>query len=261
MEIGRTQLDSLGDLAKQFEEIKKQLLQAGKFAELGIMAASIIHEIKQPLLGIKAFAQMIQEETKEDKSIGRKADLIVKQSIIIEKMIARILEFSRTSEKKFQPMDIVQPVESALELLSYKFKRSNITLEKHIRPDLPKVMGDGILLQQVFVNLINNARDAVEGVEKAIIGVSLSSVRERGTIEALIYDNGCGVPPEDADRIFDPFFSTKEVGIGTGLGLFISREIIKEHSGTLDLVRNGGGSGPPAGARTVFRVTLPVVQP
>jgi len=254
MEMNPSEIKTQEELIKAFEETKKQLLQSWKLAELGMMAGSIIHELKQPLFGIKAFAQLILEDLREDSPIRRQVELILKQSIVMEKIMGRVLEFSRRPKGEFQPVNINQPIEAALELISARLKGSNISIEKSLDPTLPKVMGDSNQLQQVSVNLINNARDAIDGVKKGIIGVKTSSINEGKNIEILVYDNGCGIPPVNSKRVFEPFYSTKEAEKGTGLGLFISREIINGHSGRIEIIEEDARAPEP---RTVFRIVLP----
>jgi len=177
-------------------------------------------------------------------------------------IINHLRTFSRQSQSDFQPVDVNIIIEDALLMVGEQLRLRNIELKKDLDKALPKARGDANQLEQGFLNLVTNARDAVEETipnnpDSDFQGTIEVITRGRGTpghfIEMLITDNGGGISHEHLDRIFDPFFTTKDVGMGTGLGLSISYGVIKDHGGEIDVTETG-----PAG--TAFRVRLPIVD-
>lgn len=258
----RTSLSELelrsGELETSLAELQtaqKQLIQAGKLASLGTLSAGIAHEINNPLAGIKLFAQnLLRYQTSElltpeklRESLNRINTLVDKAADIIEHLRA----FSRQASGQLEPMGINQPVEDALSMLSEQLRLQNIDVNLDLDTDLPSVLGDPNQIEQVMVNLITNARDALEEAERKEI--SLRTFHSDGFVVIEVADTGCGIPSDHLDRIFDPFFTTKTIGRGTGLGLSISHGIVEYHGGDIEVE-----TSPDQG--TTFRVKLPVVH-
>ena len=242
----------------EVSELKRLLIQAGKMAELGIVSASLAHELKQPLVGIKSFVQMLLEEMREDGTVRKRGEQILKQALRMEELLTRMQRFSHTPEEAFSPVNVNEVIEETLELLRFRVKKFNVNLEKQLEPNGVMVEGDFNQLQQVFFNLIDNGLDALEGLERGILGITIRAGDGRRLV-VYIYDTGDGIHHDDRERVFQPFFTTKDSYKGTGLGLFISRAIVEAHSGTLEYLYPEEVEEPfPPGVRTVFRVMLPL---
>jgi histidine kinase len=246
-------------------ETEDQFLQAAKLATLGEMATGVAHELNQPLSVIKTASSFCIEKLRKTqeikpeilKTLLEKIDTNVDRA---SKIIVHMRDFARKSDVKLIPVDIVKVLESAYEIFSQQLKVRGITVAWEITPPLTPVMTDPGRLEQVFINLLINARDTIE--TKAEICHNDSKLEKKITIRGYladekvfveIEDTGTGVPKEVAEKIFQPFFTTKEVGKGTGLGLSISYGIIKECSGQI-VIKETSSKG------SVFQVILPAYR-
>jgi signal transduction histidine kinase len=229
-----------------------QLVQAGKLAALGTLSAGLAHEINNPLAAIKMYAQNLQrsqqrgrlDETMVVKNLTSIDTLVDK----ISHVITHFRDFSRRSSNTYARVEINQPVLSALDMFGEQLTLRNITVQCRLADDLPTVWGDANQLEQVMVNLISNARDALADEPRREL--RLSTLQANGNLVVEVADTGRGMPPEVIEHIFEPFYTTKEQGQGTGLGLAISSSIIEEHHGRLE-VESTPGQG------TTFRLLLP----
>jgi signal transduction histidine kinase len=163
--------------------------------------------------------------------------------------VNNLLNFSRTGAAAFTPLNVNSVVEDTLSLVAHPFRTSHVSVIKNLQEDLPVMLGSPNRLQQVFLNLFLNARDAMPG--GGILQVRTNA--RNGSVEIEITDTGAGIPRENVNKIFDPFFTTKAIGRGTGLGLSVSYGIIKEHAGKID-VRSAAGKG------TSFHLEFPVAR-
>jgi two-component system NtrC family sensor kinase len=183
-------------------------------------------------------------------------ELIRKCNDRIEKIVEHLREFSRQTKPEFQELDINLPVENALMITGQQLLDHNITVIRKLTPSLPKIKGDPNQLEQVFLNLISNARDAVEAVkDKKDLIISSYCVEEGGsTLVAVSFkDTGVGIAQENINKVFEPFFTTKSVGRGTGLGLSLCFGIVEAHGGKIEIK-----SQPGVGTEVV--VSIPVIQ-
>jgi two-component system NtrC family sensor kinase len=171
---------------------------------------------------------------------------IVKQTFRASEIVNHLLNFSRTGAAEFQPVSLNQVVEETLSLLTHPLRTGHVQVIRNLNPELPAVLGSGNRLQQVFLNLFLNARDAMPSGGM----LEVRSTSYNGTVEVEVTDTGAGISREDLARIFDPFFTTKATARGTGLGLSVSYGIIKEHAGKIE-VRSTPGKG------TSFRLEFP----
>jgi len=221
------------DLEHSLEELKQvqaHLIQTEKLSALGEMIAGVSHELNNPLTAVIGYSQLLQSmdlapQVKED--LGQ----ILEAGRRMGRIVANLLDFSRQHPPQKEYIDINQVISKSLELRAHELITSNIQIETDLAPDLPYTMADPYQLQQVFVNIINNAQQAM--AEKGGPGV-LTVMTRRGrnnTLRISFQDTGPGIPREIMGRIFDPFFTTKEVGQGTGLGLTVSYGIVQEHEG------------------------------
>jgi CheY-like chemotaxis protein len=221
-----------------------------KLASIGELAAGVAHEINNPLTGVMGYAQLLMD--KQDVSQDVKDDLqkIYEESQRAVKIVQNLLRFARRYKPEKEHADINDLLERTLELEGYKLRTSNISLTINLVPELPLILADSNQLQQVILNLITNAEQAmVRTKRKGKITVTTEKVKDY--VRIAITDNGPGISPEHITRIFDPFFTTKEVGSGTGLGLSVSHGIITEHGGRI-YAESESGKG------ATFIIELPV---
>lgn len=239
-------------MQKELEETHLKLLHSEKMASLGKLAAGVAHEINNPLGGILIFANILLEET--DRKDHRWWDLkqIVEQTLRCQEIVKELLDFSRQSKHRWVQCDINQSLQQTISLLGKQALFLDIQIVKDIDPRVPKIVADPGQLNQVFINLMTNAVDAMEG--KGILSIRTYPIPDLEKIGLEIEDSGSGIPPENLSRIFDPFFTTKDTGKGTGLGLSTVYGIIEEHEGTIE-VRSILGEG------TTFLIRLPIKGP
>ena len=226
---------------------QEQLLQSEKMSALGQMISGVAHELNNPLTAILGYAQLLEDEPLAPRH-REYLDKIFKQAHRTHRIVQNLLSFARQRKPFKQLLDLRRVLEDTLALRDYDLKASNVTIEQEIPPGLPQVFGDAHQLEQVFLNIVNNALDSMlEGARGGRL--RLRAFREHDQVAVEFHDSGAGI--RDSKRIFDPFYTTKPVGKGTGLGLSICYGIIRAHGGEI-LARNH----PQGGA--VFQVRLPV---
>ena len=250
---------------KELSDSQVQLVQAGKLAAMGEMAAGVAHELTQPLLGIKGFVTAMLEDMKgyllEQPSTvpGMKArkeravndlETILQQTDRMTVIVNNVRDFARASGTEMALLDINQPIEDALMLFSEQLRLRNIAVEKNLTQGLPQITANSNQLQQVFINLIANARDAIDA--KGNTGHLVVSTRKSTDgIYIEFQDTGIGVDEKTTSRMFEPFFTTKPAAKGAGLGLSMVAKILDQHGGTIDVQ-----SEPGRGCKFIIR--LPV---
>ena len=239
----------LFDNISQRVRLEEQLLQNEKLTSLGLLAAGVAHEVNTPLAVISNYIQMLARQLPGDDPRHKLIEKIVKQTFRASEIVNNLLNFSRTGAVEFSEVNLNSVVEETLSLVAHPFKTARVSVMKNFSSDLPSVMGSPNRLQQVFLNLFMNARDAMPSGGM----LEIRTGAYNGSVEIEITDTGVGIPREQLSRIFDPFYTTKAVGRGTGLGLSVSYGIIKEHAGTID-VRSTPGKG------TAFRLEFPVAR-
>jgi len=239
----------LFDDVTQREHMEEQMSQTEKLTSLGLLAAGVAHEVNTPLAVISNYIQMLAKQMPENDPRHSIIEKIVKQTFRASEIVNNLLNFSRTGAAEIANVDLNHVVEETLSLVSHPLRTSQIQVVKNLGEGLPAVRGSANKLQQVFLNLFLNARDAMPS--GGILEVRTTA--HNGSVEIEIVDTGAGIPREHIHRIFDPFFTTKSVGRGTGLGLSVSYGIIKEHAGKVD-VRSAPGKG------TSFHVEFPAVR-
>jgi len=239
----------LFDDVTQRERMEEQMSQTEKLTSLGLLAAGVAHEVNTPLAVISNYIQMLAKQMPENDPRHSIIEKIVKQTFRASEIVNNLLNFSRTGAAETSDVDVNRVVEDTLALVSHPLMTSQIQVVKNLSEGLPAVRGSANKLQQVFLNLFLNARDAMPS--GGILEVRTNT--HNGSVEIEVVDTGAGIPREHIHRIFDPFFTTKASGRGTGLGLSVSYGIIKEHAGKVD-VRSAPGKG------TSFHVELPAVR-
>src|SRR6266851_395286 len=238
----------LFDDVTQRERMEEQMSQTEKLTSLGLLAAGVAHEVNTPLAVISNYIQMLAKQMPEGDPRQSIIEKIVKQTFRASEIVNNLLNFSRTGAAEAADIDVNRVVEETLSLVAHPLKASQIQVVKQLGEPLPAVRGSANKLQQVFLNLFLNARDAMPSGGM----LEVRTVAHNGSVEIEVADTGAGIPREHIHRIFDPFFTTKASGRGTGLGLSVSYGIIKEHAGKID-VRSTPGKG------TSFHVEFPAV--
>jgi two-component system, NtrC family, sensor kinase len=239
----------LFDDVTQRERLEEQMTQTEKLTSLGLLAAGVAHEVNTPLAVISNYIQMLGKQMPDGDPRQAIIEKIVKQTFRASEIVNNLLNFSRTSATEVVDIDVNRVVEETLSLVAHPLKTSQIQVVRQLGETLPAVRGSANKLQQVFLNLFLNARDAMPGGGM----LEVRTTAHNGSVEVEVVDTGAGIAREHIHRIFDPFFTTKASGRGTGLGLSVSYGIIKEHSGKID-VRSTVGKG------TSFHVELPAVR-
>jgi two-component system, NtrC family, sensor kinase len=238
----------LDDITQRFR-LEEQMVQTEKLTSLGLLAAGVAHEVNTPLAVISNYIQMLAKQIPTDDPRQKTIERIVKQTFRASEIVNNLLNFSRTGAAEFIEVDINNVLEETLTLVQHPFKTARVNVVKNYNDQLPPVLGSITRLQQVFLNLFMNARDAMP--QGGMLEVRTAA--HNGSVEVEVTDTGSGISPENLHRIFDPFFTTKATGRGTGLGLSVSYGIIKEHAGKVD-VRSTPGQG------TSFRLEFPVAR-
>jgi two-component system, NtrC family, sensor kinase len=239
----------LFDDVTQRERMEEQMSQTEKLTSLGLLAAGVAHEVNTPLAVISNYIQMLAKQMPEGDPRHAIIEKIIKQTFRASEIANQLLNFSRTGPGELADVDLNRVVEETLSLVAHPLKTSQIQVVKQLSAGIPAVRGSANKLQQVFLNLFLNARDAMPSGGM----LEIRTGAHNGSVEIEIVDTGNGIPLEHIHKIFDPFFTTKTVGRGTGLGLSVSYGIIKEHAGKID-VRSTPGRG------TAFHVEFPAVR-
>jgi signal transduction histidine kinase len=232
---------------EQLQKLNEQLIRTEKLAAMGTLAAGVAHEVNNPLASISSLIQMMQSNENLDERTKENLRLISIQIQRITQVTRDMMDFARIRPAARSFIDINKTIETSLRLASFDKSFQKLTLEKDLNSKLPEVFVDADQLQQVFLNLFLNARDAMPEGGK----ISVKTFRESGEIVVEIKDSGSGIDEENKKKIFDPFFTTKPTGKGTGLGLAVCYGIITAHNGKIE-ASSENGTG------TKFRISIPV---
>lgn len=236
--------------SEQLQETNAQLVQSEKLSAVGELAASVAHEVKNPMVGIVGFAQLGQEST-ETPEMLEYFKLIEQDAFRANKILQNLLEFSRPPETEFEALAPNDVVMGAMALCVHQLQMHRVKVQTQLATGLPHIRGNSNQLRQVLLNLMMNAGHAMEASEKKLITVS-TALGEEGFVELRVADTGPGLADEVKAQLFKPFFTTKRRGQGTGLGLSVSRTIIEAHRGS---IRAEGAPGEGA----TFIIRLPAL--
>ncbi|MGB7723067.1 MAG: ATP-binding protein [Bryobacteraceae bacterium] len=246
-QIGRLIIfDDITDRA----ELEQRLVQADKLSSIGLLAAGVAHEVNTPLAVISTYAQMLAKQVSDDSQKSLILDKIAKQTFRASEIVNSLLNFSRTSSTSLTDVSLNRVIQETLSLLEHQLQKSGIQVKTDLDPGLRPVHGNAGQLQQVFLNLILNARDAMS----AGGSLEVRTWSDGSGAWAEVADTGHGIAPEHLHRIYDPFFTTKAVRKGTGLGLSVTYGIIQEHGGSIEVSNRPGGGAS-------FRLELPLAVP
>lgn len=237
-------------------ELEKRLIQSERLASMGQAAASLAHEINNPLGIILGFTQDVLSEIPKKKSIHKHLKIIEQETARCAEVVKNLLDFTRSRPLEIRPIKLDTLLKSSFSLVNIKMKKQHITLEKNIPPDLPLIKADAVQLRQVIINVLLNSIQSMPEGGKITVSASYN-FRNRASNEIImeIADTGRGISPSELEKIFDPFYSGKKT-LGTGLGLAISRQIIEAHQGHIEMQSKlGEGSkciiGLPIAKKTV----------
>jgi len=227
-------------------EMEQQLVQADKLSSIGLLAAGVAHEVNTPLAVISTYAQMLTKQVSTDDPKSKLLEKIAKQTFRASEIVNSLLNFSRTSKTEFEEIDLNRVVRETLTLVEHQLDKAHVRVELAAEEGLPAVRGNFGKMQQVFLNLFMNARDAME--QGGVLRIA-THCRE-GMVRVEVCDTGKGIAASDLARIYDPFFTTKPPKKGTGLGLSVSYGIVREHGGAIE-VNSQPGEG------STFRIEFP----
>ena len=237
-------------------QLEEQLTQAEKLSSIGLLAAGVAHEVNTPLAVISSYTQMLTKQMSTDKRLPPILEKITQQSFRASEIVNGLLNFSRTGTTAFTDIDLNLILRDTLNLVEHQFKTARIEVEMSLDPLLPSVRGNQGKLQQVFLNLFLNAKDAMFRSPRALLRVTTTELAD--TVVLRIEDSGSGIKPEHLQRIYDPFFTTKTMAAesghkGTGLGLAVTYGIMQEHAGKIHV-------DSQEGAGTTFTLEFPISQ-
>jgi C4-dicarboxylate-specific signal transduction histidine kinase len=256
----------MGDLRETTQEMERreqelrdkqeQLVQAGKLATLGELTTGVAHELNNPLNNIGLYVGNVIDRIHMDELSSESAledlEKAMEQVRKATEIISHLRTFGRSAPVSFERVDVDEVIVRALSLMHEQLRLRAIEVDLDLCPEELVVLGNPIQLEQVFINLLTNARDALEERSQETKRIRITSSLRQDRIEIVFTDNGPGIPPSLAQRVFDPFFTTKEVGTGTGLGLSITYSIVKEHGGEISISQTPGGGA-------TFTLELPIV--
>jgi two-component system NtrC family sensor kinase len=239
----------IDDVTKRVD-LEQQLAESERLASLGFLAASVAHEVNTPLTGIASYTQMLLKKIPEKDPKAKVLKKMEKQAFRASRIVNNLLDFSRRKEPSFLPIDVNRVIKDTISLFHHQLKNADIRLKLQLKKDIPPTYGDEVKLQQLFLNLLANAKEAMpRGGE---LGISTNNINS--SIVINIKDTGTGIAKENLNRIYEPFFTTKsKKGTGLGLGLTVCYGIVQEHLGSIS-VKSAPGAG------TNFSVKLPVYR-
>jgi two-component system NtrC family sensor kinase len=245
----RTLEDKVKRRTEELRLAEAEVARGEKLASIGQLAAGIAHELNNPLTGVLTFTSLLRQKMPEGSQDAEDLDLVIRETKRCASIIRRLLDFAREKPPEKTDVDLNELAQETVRFVERSAALQQVTIETDLAPDLPLLNGDGDLIKQVLMNLIVNAQQAITGPGHILVRTRLHP--ERQMTEVSVTDTGCGIPAANLQRIFEPFFTSKEVGKGTGLGLSVSYGIVKAHGGEIE-VESTEGEG------STFRVYLPV---
>ena len=238
-----------------------EVARGEKLASIGQLAAGIAHELNNPLTGVLTFTTLLRKKMPEGSTDAEDLDLVIRETRRCASIIRRLLDFAREKTPEKALVDMNQLVQETVRFVERSAALQQVEIVADLDPDLPKLSVDADLMKQVLINILVNAQQAIEGRGRITVRSALLPPRKLAgagepvpVVEIAITDTGCGIPAANLQRIFDPFFTSKEVGKGTGLGLSVSYGIVRSHGGEIE-VESTVGEG------STFRICLPARPP
>jgi two-component system NtrC family sensor kinase len=255
----RTLEEKVEEKTRELQLAEAKAAHAEKLASVGLLAAGIAHELNNPLTGVLTFSTIIRRKMKDGSPDAEDLDLVIRETKRCSVIIKRLLDFAREKKPEHRFIDITDIITETEQILRHPTSSRDIKITLDFDKDLPPLWVDPDQIKQVIMNILVNARDAIDKAGEIVIRtrrlpekVSVDKGSPpRAMAEISISDTGCGIPPRNKKKIFDPFFTSKVVGKGTGLGLSVTYGIVRSHGGTID-VESAEGVG------TTFRILLPL---
>ncbi len=247
-DYGRTLEEKVEQRSQQLKKIQAQLMQSEKLASLGRLASGVAHEINSPLTGILTFSHLLMRKLKDNPELQRELELIVRETTRVSTIVRGLLDFARESKPQKRPCNINELILHTLSLVEHQSVFHDIRIVKNLDPQVAMVLLDANQIQQVFMNILLNAADAMPA--GGTLTITSTMAPEDSFVQVRFADTGTGIPEKNLHRIFDPFFTTKADKKGTGLGLAVSYGIIERHRGHIE-VQSEEGKG------TTFTIKLP----
>ena len=248
-EAERLHVGQLEATLDQLRAAQQQLIQSEKLAAVGTLISGVAHELNNPLNNIAGRVQLLQQSM-PDAAAQRGLQMARDECERAIRIVRNLLSFTREHKPTTSLVSVNGILDDVLELRSYEFRVGQIELRKKFQADLPEILADPHQLQQVFLNLVINAEQAMAGTQGGVLSITTQRVSD--VLQVVVADDGHGIPKELVSKIFDPFFTTKEVGAGTGLGLSVCYGIVKEHGGQLRVESEEG-----KGATFIVELPLP----
>ncbi|MDI6753817.1 MAG: cache domain-containing protein [Thermodesulfobacteriota bacterium] len=248
-DYGRTLEEKVEHRSQQLKRMQSQLMQSEKLASLGRLASGVAHEINSPLTGILTFSHLLMRKLKDNPELQKELELIVRETTRVSIIVRGLLDFARESKPQKRPCNINELILHTLTLIERQSVFQNIRIMKNLDPQIPMILLDTNQIQQVFMNILLNAADAMPA--GGALNITTFLVPEDSFMQIKFTDTGCGIPEKNLNKIFDPFFTTKADKKGTGLGLAVSYGIIDRHCGQIE-VQSAEGKG------TTFIIKLPL---
>jgi two-component system, NtrC family, sensor kinase len=248
-DYGRTLEEKVDQRSEQLKKVQLQLMQSEKLASLGRLASGVAHEINSPLTGILTFSHLLMRKLKGNPELQRELELIVKETTRVSTIVRGLLDFARESKPQKRPCNVNDLILHTFSLVQHQSVFHDIRIQKNLDPRVPLILLDSNQIQQVFMNILLNAADAMPA--GGTLTVTTQITAGDPFLHIRFADTGCGIPDQDLNRIFDPFFTTKAEKKGTGLGLAVSYGIIDRHNGKIE-VQSEEGKG------TTFIIKLPL---
>jgi two-component system NtrC family sensor kinase len=257
-EITRRLEQMVEERTRQVKETHEKLLHQDKMSSLGKLSASVVHEINNPIAGILNLIMLMQRIVAED-TLGQNEieqfqhylSLMETETRRTSRIVSNLLAFSRQSKMEPKRLNLNRLIEQTVFLNSNLLKMDGVKVETKLDPDLPDLLGSEDQLQQVFMNLVSNASEAMGGGHGGVLTIETQHILSEDRLQVNFKDTGCGIPEENYPKLFEPFFTTKKKGKGVGLGLSVAYGIVQEHAGSI-YVKSEMGQG------TTFQVKLPL---
>jgi two-component system NtrC family sensor kinase len=262
-DLVRTLEDRVKERTAELLSARAEVTQGQKLASIGVLAAGIAHELNNPLTGVLTFTSLLRKKAADGSEDAEDLDLVIGETKRCASIIKRLLDFAREKTPVKGYCDINQVIEDTIRFIERPASLQQIDIHTKLEPQLPPVWCDADLIKQVIMNLLVNAQQAIEGRGSITVLTCATNATRSGlelkatsgqVVDISVIDTGCGITQANLGRIFDPFFTSKEVGKGTGLGLSVSYGIVQAHGGRIS-VQSTVGEG------TTFHVYLPVSPP
>ena len=261
-ELVQTLESKVAERTQELLAAKAEVAQGEKLASIGVLASGIAHELNNPLTGVLTFTSLMRKKAQDGSEDAEDLDLVIRETKRCASIIKRLLDFAREKVPVKGFYSLNQVIEDTVRFVERPASLQQIEISTELDPDLPQVWGDADLIKQVIMNLLVNAQQAIEGKGRIVVASRAARAstpakageQRSSMVEVTVSDTGCGIPAANLQRIFDPFFTSKEVGKGTGLGLSVSYGIVKAHGGKIS-VESVVGEG------TTFHIFLPTTPP